>query len=210
MIIGTIKADKEAALKSETPSSISETGAYTGTFLQAEQFDTKNGATMLQFYFKSDSGSTAWLSLCIIKTNGDESFGMGIFQSIMACANVPAVDWVEGKVRKMNGEIGKGYRGKAIEGVRIGLLLESEPYEKVTANGVRIYSEMRIRRAFNATTGLTCKEADEKAEAPTAIANMLKNLKEHPKPVRKANGSSAAPSSAPDMPPEPDLDDMPF
>lgn len=83
MIIGTIKADKVSAIRSETPARIFETGAYKGKILQAEQYETKNGAAMLRFYFESNDGATAWLSLCIVKSDGEEAFGMGIFQSML-------------------------------------------------------------------------------------------------------------------------------
>ena len=115
MIIGTIKADKVSAIRSETPARIFETGAYKGKILQAEQYETKNGAAMLRFYFESNDGATAWLSLCIVKSDGEEAFGMGIFQSMLFCSKTESVQWVEGNVRTMKGEIVKGYRGKAIE-----------------------------------------------------------------------------------------------
>ena len=109
MIIGTIKADKAAAIRSEPPARIFETGAYKGKILQAEQYETKSGAAMLRFYFESNEGATAWLSLCIVKSDGEEAFGMGIFQSMLFCSKTESVEWVEGKVRlpRLGGGVSK-------------------------------------------------------------------------------------------------------
>lgn len=212
MIIGTIKADKESAIRSETPARIFETGAYKGKIRQAEQYETKNGAAMLRFYFESNEGAAAWLSLCIVKSDGEEAFGMGIFQSMLFCSQTESVEWVEGKVRTMKGEIVKGYRGKAIEGKPIGLVLEAEPREYLYLGEVKIANDMIIRRAFDPATGRTAKEIDSGATEATAIPAFLKNLKEHPKAVRKLDGGTQTQTTSPaSMPPDPPVDDdMPF
>lgn len=212
MIIGTIKADKAAAIRSEPLARIFETGAYKGKILQAEQYETKSGAAMLRFYFESNEGATAWLSLCIIKSDGEEAYGMGIFQSMMYVSKTDSVEWAEGKVRNMKGEIVKGYRGRAIEGKPIGLVLEAEPREYLYLGEVKIANDMTIRRAFDPDTGRTAKEVDSGATEATAIPALLKNLKEHPKAVRKLDGGTQTQTTSPaSMPPDPPVDDdMPF
>lgn len=211
MIIGTIKADKAAALKSETLARITETGAYIGRIVQAEQHESKNGAAMLGFYFETNEGQTAWLSLCVIKGDGEESFGMGIFHSMMTVAKVDAVEWTPGKYRNMQGEKVDGHRGRAIEGKPIGLLLEREEREYTRNGEVKIGFDMVIRRAFDPATGLTVKEMEANETTPKVIQNMLQILRDKPKPVRKLQGQAAASSSPASMPPDPPVDDdMPF
>ena len=107
----------------------------------------------------------------------------------------------------------KGYRGKAIEGKPIGLVLEAEPREYLYQGEVKVANDMTIRRAFDPATGRTAKEIDSGATEATAIPAFLKNLKEHPKAVRKLDGGTqaAASSSPASMPPDPPVDDdMPF
>lgn len=212
-MIGTIKADRKAAAATETAPRISETGAYTGVILQAEQFDTRSGATMARLYFQADDGASAWLTLCLLKADGTESFAMAIFHTILAVAGVESVTAKKTKVRQMNGQIGEGYRMTEIEKKRVGLLLQAEPREYETQTGeIKVATDMTIRRAFYPDTGCTVKEHDAQAPAERIQAD-LKYFKEHPKEVRRLNGAAAPqaprPQAAQAAPVE-EFDDTPF
>ena len=212
-MIGTITLDKAAATASESAPRISETGAYVGRIVQAEQYDTRAGATMARFYFQAEDGASAWLTMCLLKTDGTEPFTMNIFHSILRCAVVSAVTATPGKVRTMSGQTADGYRMRELEGKRVGLLLQAEPREYQAQDGsIKIATDMTIRRAFDAETGRTAKELSTDAPAQRIQAD-LKYYREHPKEVRRLEGASqsastaaAAPSAAYAAP----ADDCPF
>lgn len=213
MIIGTIKADRQAAASAETPQRIQETGAYVGHILQAEQYETRSGATMARLFFQEEAGATAWLSLCLLKNDGEESFTMGIFHSILTCAEVEAVTATKGRVKTMSGQVVDGYRMRELEGKRIGLLLQAEPREYEFNGKINVTNDMVIRRSFRAEDGRTAKEIENNAQ-PERIQADLKYYKEHPKELRRLEGAARPASSSagsPNLPPAPPLEeDVPF
>ena len=173
---------------------------------------------MARLYFQTDDGAAASLTLCLIKSDGDESFAMAIFHTILAVAGVESVTVRKVEVRQPNGQITYSFRMTEMEKKRVGLLLQVEPREYESRTGEKkIATDVLIRRAFYPETGCTVKEQDSGAPA-TRIQADLKYFLEHPKEVRRLNGSTTPASSAASataagsMPPDPPVDDdaMPF
>lgn len=189
-MIQTITYDQQAALSSEEPQRISESGAYVGVFDQADMYDTPNGATMARFRFTcTATGSVAWLSLCLRTGSGDTPFTFGIFQSLMSVLDLMQVMPKPGKIKRPNGQTDDGYRMKELERKPVGLVLQAEPREYQAKDGsIKIATDMTIRRPFRASDRRTAKEIVTNAE-PTRVAADVQYLKDHPKAVRTLDGS---------------------
>lgn len=199
-MIGTISLDRAAAKRVEAPARIRETGAYKVIIQQADQYDTANGATMIRFRVKADDGAIAWVTLCVLKNDGTESFGMGVFHALMANLGLNAVEWTAGKVKNPKDEVVPGFRGKALEGKRIGMLLQAEHR---TLNDGKTVVNMSLSTTFDADTGLTFSEKEAGATTPRRVEERLKYLLEHPRnsvaPQTMQTSAAAHPAPAPDI-----------
>ena len=206
-MIGTISFDRAAAKRVEAPARIRETGAYAVKIQQADQYDTQNGATMLRFRVQADDGAIAWITLCVLKTDGTEAFGMGVFHALMANCGVNSVEWTAGKIKNSKDEMVPGFRGKALEGKRVGMLLQSE---ERTLNDGKVIVNMNLVTSFDPDTRLTYSEKETGVTEARRVDERLKYLLEHPKrssAPHQAGSIQAAPHTAPEQ----GIDsDMPF
>lgn len=223
MIPGTFKLDQKAADTSEAELRISETGAYVGTIVQADIYESNGGATFVRFFFRrEDDGATAWVQQCIFKTDGTESFGFGIFHAVMACAGITGVTTQAGKVRIPGGTIVNGHRMRELESKRVGLLLVIDPREYRDKSGaIKVATDLILKRPFEAATGRTSKEMAAGSE-PKRIASDLEYAQANPRPIRRLDVASggyaataarpaSAPASSPNLPPAPlPEEDVPF
>lgn len=140
--------------------SITQTGAYTGTIRQAAVGATANGAQYIDFVFKSDDGRTCNVRLFVTKNDGSEAFGRKIFDALLVVVGQPSADVVEGKVytRDKNApggvRVDQGYRVPAVEGKPVGMLLQRENY---TYNG-RDSFRLNLVTPFDPSTRRVAKE----------------------------------------------------
>lgn len=227
MIPGTFKLDQKAADTSEAELRITETGAYVGTIVQADIYESRGGATFVRFYFRRDDGAIAWVQQCIFKTDGSESFGFGIFHAVMACAGISGVTTQAGKVRTPSGTIVGGHRMRELESKRVGLLLVAEPREYRDQSGaIKVATDLILKRPFEASSGRTSKEMAAGSE-PKRITSDLKYAQANPRLIRRLDGASggyastaaaspaahpaSTPAGSPNLPPAPPPeDDVPF
>lgn len=192
-MISSIVYDQSAALASEDPQRINQSGAYVGVIDQADMFDTKNGATMARFRFTvTTTGQVCWMTLCLRTSSGDTPFTFGIFQSLMSILGLTTVTPKQAKIKNPKGEVVMGYRMDELMRKPIGFVLQVEPREYVNKGGeVKISTDMTIRRVFRASDKKTAKEILKNLEASQVEAD-LKYIAEHPKEVRKLSGQPAS------------------
>lgn len=195
-MLKSITVNSQQAAASEGPNRITETGMYVGRVVQCDQFDTKKGATMIRLYFEAETGATAWITTCVVKNDGEPSFGMGLFQALVSNVGLTTIDFSAGRVRSPKGDIIDGLRSKTLEGKRVGVILRQEPREYRTESGeIRIAKDVTLAGSFEAATGLTYSErASQKTEAKAAAAR-LAYLIEHPVALRKLEGAASAAST---------------
>lgn len=175
--------------------SITQTGAYTGTIRQASVGAGASGAQYLDFVFKSDDGRTCNARLYVTKNDGSEAFGRKILDALLVVIGASSADVVEGKVytRDKNApggvRVDQGYRVPAVEGKPVGMLLQRENY---TYSGRESY-RLNLLTPFDPKTRRVAKEI--LAGAAEAKLLDLRIASTHDRTAQSAQAS--APSTAP-------------
>jgi hypothetical protein len=175
--------------------SITQTGAYTGTIRQASVGAGASGAQYLDFVFKSDDGRTCNVRLYVTKNDGSEAFVRKIFDALLVVIGAQSADVVEGKVytRDKNApggvRVDQGYRVPAVEGKPVGMLLQRENY---TYSGRESY-RLNLLTPFDPKTRRVAKEI--LAGAAEAKLLDLRIASTHDRTSQSAQAS--APSTAP-------------
>ena len=194
-----------SAVKADRPSSINETGAYIVKILQAEIYDTKNGATQIRFVVKATEGAQAWIDLNIVKSNGDESFGMGILHTMLGLLGLSEVRPVNAQIRARDGSTINGKRLLDLERKDIGLFLQRENQFYTDKNGEEKEGyRMNIIRAFDPASGKTFSELNYSRPAQI-IEGLKKTMKDKPAKRDGNGGGFESPSRG-----EVDSGDVPF
>jgi hypothetical protein len=176
---------------------INEVGKYIGKFTRAEDITAKTGTKGVAFTFDAQ-GQIANLSIYTLKANGDKIMGYDALMAIMTCLSCRTLTQTAGKVTKWDNDAGRETTVDSIifpeiMNKPIGLLLESEDYEK---NNGEIGTRMVIASVFQADTELTATEILDKKVNPEALAKRVLRLKHRPlkgsvKAVAKTGGSIA-------------------
>lgn len=152
----TFNAD--AAARQDAPRSIVKSGAYIGKIIQAEMYESKQGAQMLELGFVT-AESHARLGMCLVKADGEETFQVGLLQSLMGLVGAQNATHVAGKVRDRDGSIRDGFRVPTLENKTVGIVLQREDDLYQTANGeYKEYFAMRIVAFYDAVTMQTYHE----------------------------------------------------
>lgn len=172
-MITSITCDTAAAAKTDRQI-INTSGAYVGVIRQAQLWDTKNGATMLGMNFMSQHGEEADISFCIVKSDGEESYGMGYLHSILTCLGLKSATPTKGRVRLRDGNVAEGIRLREIE-KPIGFVIQLKEDEY---DGKR-YWRKELRRVFDPMSGKTASEIINNRE-PKIIDQLAKTIKDIP------------------------------
>lgn len=178
----------------QTGNRISEIGKYIGTFTQAEDLTASSGTKGVGFRFEA-GGQTANLSLYTKKTDGTELMGLQTLMAIMTCLKLRNIKPVPGQVVHWDNEAKQEVTKQAkvfpdLCGKRIGVLLETEDYQKQNGGtGTR----MVIAGIFQAETELTASEILDKKTKPEQLAKMVARLRHRPaKEAKQAGGAAPA------------------
>jgi hypothetical protein len=198
---------KEARKADSTGDQIKEIGKYIGEFTQVIETIAKKGTNGVIFSFKSDSGEKATLPIYTVKADGEKIMGFQILMAIMTCLQLRALKSVNGTAKKYDYELKQevdfnAVRYPELEGKKIGLLLETEEYEKQDKEGNKtgeIGTKVVLAGVFQANTELTASEILDKKTEPKQLAKMVERLRH-----RALKPQAARPASAPQRPMSPD------
>lgn len=186
---------------------LTETGAYVGIFIKAEEVTSTKGTQGIEFTFQTPDKSTAdYLTLWTINTDGKELFGLKQLNAMMVCMRIrtaiaPTPGIVEkyekgGKAKvKVEAQLFKDLMNK-----QIGVLLQKEGYEK---NDRSIGSRLNLAGFFEASSRMTAIEILDKAVKPERLDRMIATLKDKPfyksgKPAQSENPGHGMPEDAED------------
>lgn len=181
----------EARKADQTGNRISEIGKYVGVFTQAEDLTAGSGTKGVGFRFDSN-GQTANLSLYTTKTDGTKLMGFQALMAIMTCMKLRGIAPKPGTVKAWDNNAKQEITRQAqvfpeLCGPRIGLLLETEEYEKQNGGTA---NRMVIAGVFQADSELTASEILDKKTQPEQLAKMVARLRH--RPVKAAKAPAAA------------------
>lgn len=184
---------------------INELGKYIGKFTRAEDITASTGTKGVAFTFDA-LGQIANLSIYTLKANGDKIMGYDALMAIMTCLSCRTLTQTAGKVTKWDNDANQETTVDAVifpELINkpIGLLLESEDYEKKDGN---IGTRMVIASVFQANTELTATEILDKKVIPEQLPKRVLTLRHRPIKAKKGAPAKTGGSIA-DMD-----DDIPF
>jgi hypothetical protein len=207
--------DTQSARKADsTGNQIKEIGKYTGKFTQAEDITAKSGTRGIALEFEAASGQKARLSIYTLKADGTRIMGFDMLMALMACMKLRDIKPQVGTVgfydfdtkqeSTREGSIFPDLCGKPI-----GLLLETEEYEKADGS---VVNRMVLSGCFQADTELTASEILDRKTSPVLLEKMVARLHHRPLKTRRApqaampaQGGAKASSGFDDMD-----DDIPF
>jgi hypothetical protein len=172
-----INFDDKTARKADAGQFISQSGGYVGTILQCRMWETQNHAQMIELLFKDDDERHLWILMCLISGKGEQTFDYPRIQALMGLLGKTVLNPEPAKVRRRDGGVDDGFRCKAIEKSRIGIVVQrlNDIYE---VNGeVREGHPMRLVSFFDAQTRQTYHEKADNKPAKDTDAR-IKNLKE--------------------------------
>ncbi len=208
--------DPKAARKGDsTGASITDIGKYVGQFTQAVDITASTGTRGIAMRFQSNAGQKANISLYTQKANGDAIMGFDALMAIMTCMSLRGITPKDGTYTQWNSdtraeETKSGKVFPELCGKPIGLLLETEDYEKRDGSvGTRIV----LKGAFQANTELTATEILDKKTVPEQLQRMVAGLRHRPLKSAKPAAAAAArqPASAAQGSGFDDMDDdIPF
>lgn len=171
--------DESKALRSEASSRITEPGVYVGTILQAEHVKATNSAAeYLRFMFRTDDGTTAWLTLFTKKKDGSEAFGVGYIHAMMGLLGIQRMQPVPAQCRAMNGDVISGQRYVELENKKIGFVLGMRDRKYTDNDGFeRVTYDPQIVRVCQPVTLKTLSEVKKNMEA-RAVERDIQSQKE--------------------------------
>ena len=176
--------------------SITQTGAYTGTIRQASVGAGASGAQYLDFVFKSDDGRTCNVRLYVTKNDGSEAFGRKILDALLVVIGASSADVVEGKVYTRDKSapggvrVDQGYRVPAVEGKPVGMLLQRENY---TYSGRESY-RLNLLTPFDPKTRRVAKEILAGAAEAKLLDQRIASTHDRTSQSAQASAPSTAPA----------------
>jgi hypothetical protein len=186
---------------------INEIGKYVGKFTQAAEIEAGTKTKGVAFRFESN-GQQANLALYTIKADGTKIMGYDTLMAIMTCMQVRQIAPAHGTVirwdRATNAEVKEqGTVFPELAGKPVGLLLETEEYEKQDGS---LGNRMVIAGVFQADTELMASEILDRKTTPELLTKRVAALRHRPVKAKAAKPSGGGVSSHFD-----DLaDDIPF
>lgn len=172
--------NKDQASKQDAPRSISQNGAYIGKIVQAEMYETQNGAQMFEAFFKTSDGSCT-IQMCVCDKEGNETYQVGYLQSLMGLLGVQKLELRTGTATNFKDNTTyETTRIPSIENKPIGVLFvkEIDCYTNKQGETKEIWN-MRVVSFFDAVTKQTFHEKDANKDAKfiEARLNGLKDRK---------------------------------
>lgn len=195
---------KEARKADSTGDQIKEIGKYIGEFTQVIGTVSKKGTKGVIFSFKSNDSGKATLPIYTVKADGDKIMGFQILMAIMTCLQLRDLKSKKGIAKKYDYDLKQDVEFDAerypdLEGKKIGLLLETEEYEKQDKDGNKtgeIGSKVVLAGVFQAATELTASEILDKKTEPKQLEKMVVRL--HHRALKPQTGTNQQrPASAP-------------
>lgn len=185
-MITSFSYSRDLAIKAESGKFINTTGEYIVQISQVSTWETKSGAQMVQFVFKSTDGAICQSNLCISKCDGTPSFGMSILMALQGIVGAPDIKAEEDDVYSIYDPKNptQGWRIKALEKKHVGVLLQKELFTKM--DGQDSY-RMNVYRFFDPKTRRTISEIEAGKQA-TRIDNDLRSLADSDK--RQSTGKA--------------------
>lgn len=195
---------KEARKADSTGDQIKDIGKYVGEFTQVIGTVAKKGTQGVIFSFKSESGEKANLPIYTVKADGEKIMGYQILMAIMTCMQLRDLKSKEGTAKKYDYDLKQEVEFDAVrypdlERKKIGLLLETEEYEKYDKAGSKtgeIGKKIVLAGVFQADTELTASEILDKKTEPKQLEKMVARL--HHRALKPQTGTNQQrPASAP-------------
>jgi len=197
------KLDMDEARKADsTGNQIKEIGKYIGTFTQAVSVVTESKGTHgVIFSFQTKDGKKANLPIYTAKADGEKIMGNQLLMAIMACLKLRDLKTSEGTAKKYDYDLKKEVQYTAkiypeLAGKEIGLLLETEEYEKQNKNGVKtgeVGTKVVLAGVFQASTELTSTEISKNQTEPKQLEKMVAMLRH--RPLKPSNNQAQASQS---------------
>jgi hypothetical protein len=173
---------------------IAEIGKYVGTFTRAEDVTSKKGTRGIDFAFETPDRLSANFSLWTMNAKGEHLFGFKQLQALMTCLKVKNIAPVAGVVKKWDHDSGSVQEFDAqifkdLMGKQIGILFETEDYEK---NDGSVGTKVVPAGFFEASTELMAGEILDKKVQAAQLAKMVPALRH--RPLKRGGGGNPAPS----------------
>lgn len=198
------KLDTKAALAAEG-GYITEIGKYVGKFTAAEAIvSEKKGTHGIKLAFVADSGQKADLTLWTMGADETQYGDYKILMSILCCLGVRELTTVSRRIKDKDGAERLASFLPELENKPIGLLLETEEWEKQDGS---IGTKMRLKLPFQADTELVASEILGRKTTAEQLPKIVQTLKHHP--LKTARQPSNQPRQAQAASAFPD-DDIPF
>lgn len=194
--------DVNAAKESEQFNSrITEIGKYVGKFIQAYHVDAKSGAKGIALEFESNDKQSAEFTLYTYNKDGEPIFGYKQLMALMTCLKVKSLSPVGGRFTAYDMQAGErleknGQVFPELTGKQIGLLIETEDYEK--QNG-EIKTKPVIKAFFQADTELMATEILDRKTKPEQLEKVVATLRHRPLKGSKPTKQQAAVTSIEDL-----------
>lgn len=172
---------------------INETGKYIGRLLRAEDIETDKGTKGIDFSFMSRDGQKTRFALYTAKRDGSRiNIGHGFVMALMTCLGLRDIKPMTCKVKKWDQAANAEVDSEApcfpdLMNKDIGLLLESEQYEKSDGS---IGKRMVLAGVFQSSTELTATEILDRKAKPEQLAKIVATLRD--RPLRPSKGGTPA------------------
>ena len=190
------KLDTKAAQEADSGGGrISEIGKYVGRFILAEYTTARTGTTGILYQFETDNGQYTRLQTYIEK-HGTRLGGYKLLMAIMTCLRIKelpdptptkAKKRIEGQDQEVTIQNFRDLCGKPI-----GLLLETEDYEKQDGS---TGTSMVIAGIFDPASELVATEILKKETMPVLLPKMVERLRHRPLKNRQAEKHPAPAAS---------------
>lgn len=193
------KLDTKAAQEADSGGGrISEIGKYVGRFMLAEYTTASTGTTGVLYQFETDNGQYTRLQTYVEKQDGTQLGGYKLLMAIMTCLRIKelpeptptkAKKRIEGQDKEVTIQNFRDLCGK-----QIGLLLETEDYEKQDGS---TGTSMVIAGVFDPASELVATEILKKETMPVLLQKMVERLRHRPlKNKQAAKQQHSAPTSS--------------
>lgn len=187
---------------------ISEIGAYVGKFTRAEHvISDRKKTTGVEFAFESDDKQQATFTVWTINGKGEQIFGFAQLQAIMTVLQTRTLELTQQMVKKYDRDSGgvidvSAEVFAALMGKPVGVLFETEDYEKFTngqPNG-QIGTKVVFAGVYDPKTRLTASEILDKKVQPLKLDQHIKTLKHRPLKRVAGGGYSSSSTGHPNAP----------
>ncbi len=194
-MITSFTTSRENATSTDNGMTLHEPGKYIVTIKEADTYE-RSGFQFVRLLLETDDKRTATVELCV--AGGNSNWQAKLFDAVCVCVGAENPQFVPAKIKNhrrgiVNQTIVQGYRCKALEQKRLGVLLQRLLRDYKNTDGeIRDTVDLVLYKPFDPATERTASEIIQGVTTPQKLAAAIEGCMKD-RDIRKG-GATPAPA----------------